>query len=166
MTMSNTTNSRQIYFNRVQLTDNKIQSLESTLQTQIPDGRYWYDATSGMWGTENGPTVGFVMAGLDLPNPMPADISGAGTGIFINGREIHLLDQQGLQQLLGQINPGRYWLDAQGNMGAEGQPAVVNLAMAMQMAQQQRTTGSVTHGYDSTYGGRGTLGNDGEGGSI
>lgn len=41
-----------------------------------------------------------------------------------------------------------------GNLGPEGGPAIVNLAAAIQAARRQ---GSVTHGYDSTYGARGTV---------
>ncbi len=104
---------------------------------------------------EGGPTAGFLFAGLDLPGPMPADVSGGGTDIFINGRELHPLDKEALAKIFGQTIPGRYWLDALGNLGPEGGAALVNLAAAMQAARQQD---SVTHGYGSTYGARGTLG--------
>jgi hypothetical protein len=135
-------------------------------QTRIGKGRYWYDKRCGAWGVENGPTVGFIMAGLDLPGPMPADISGGGTGIFINGREIHPMDQQGLQQLFGITYRGRYWLDAQGNLGVEGGPALVNIVAAIQDAQRRQAGGSTTHGYGSTGGARGTLARNGQGGHM
>lgn len=157
--------SRKVYFNRVQLTDQQVQSLESMLQSRIQDGKYWYDKTCGAWGVEGGPTAGFVFAGLELPGPMPVNISGGKTGVFINGREVHPLDQQGLEQLFGAAPAGRYWLDAQGNMGPEGGMAVTNLAMVISQAQSRQGGGSVTHGYGGT-GARGTLGSDGEGGSI
>ncbi|MBL8013267.1 MAG: hypothetical protein JNN05_05410 [Candidatus Omnitrophica bacterium] len=156
---------RKIYYNRVMLTDAQAGQLENLFQGHIPDGRYWYDKTSGAWGMEGGPTAGFVYAGMDLPGPMPADISGKGTGVFINGREIHPLDKQGLQQLFGSAPQGRYWLDAQGNLGPEGGVAVVNVAMAIAQVQSRQGGGSVSHGYPGT-GARGTLGSDGEGGSI
>jgi hypothetical protein len=35
-----------------------------------------------------------------------------------------------LQQLVGPVRPGRYWLDAYGNAGFEGGPPLVNLAQA------------------------------------
>ena len=154
----------KVYFNRVELTLNERQSLENMVQSKIQDGHYWYDKTCGAWGVENGPTAGFVTAGLELPGPMPSDISGGGTGIFINGREVHPLDKKGLEQLFGSAPQGRYWLDAQGNLGPEGGMALTNLAAAIAQAQS-RQGGSVTHGYGGT-GARGTLGSDSEGGSI
>ncbi|GAV19111.1 hypothetical protein MMIC_P0040 [Mariprofundus micogutta] len=53
---------------------------------------------------------------------------------------------------------GRYWLDAQGNLGAEGGPAITNIVAALQAVQRQQGGGSVTHGYGSTGGARGTVG--------
>ncbi len=156
---------RKVTFNRVQLSEQQLQALESMLQSKIQDGKYWYDKMCGAWGVEGGPTAGFVFPGMDLPGPMPSNISGGGTGVFINGREVHPLDKKGLEQLFGSAPAGRYWLDAQGNMGPEGGMPVVNLAMAIQKAQSRQGGGSVTHGYGGT-GARGTLGSDGEGGSI
>ena len=155
-----------VYINRVGLDPDKLKTLETMYQTRIGKGRYWYDKGCGAWGVENGPTVGFIMAGIDLPGPMPADVSGGGTGIFINGREIHPLDQQGLQQLFGITYRGRYWLDARGNLGVEGGPALVNIVAAIQDAQRRQAGGSTTHGYGSTGGARGTLAGDGQGGHM
>lgn len=157
---------REVYINRVKLDPEKLQSLESLHQTRIETGRYWYDGMCGAWGAENGPTVGFIMAGLDLGGPMPADISGGGTGIFINGREIHPLDQRGLQQLFGITYRGRYWLDAQGNLGVEGGPSIVNIVAAIPAAKRRQAGKSTTHGYGSASGARGTLAGDGRGGHM
>jgi hypothetical protein len=129
--------------------------MEIQYKTLLMDGRYWYDEKCGAWGVEGGPTLGFIFPGLDLPGPMPADISGGGTGIFINGREIHVQDQMALQQIFGVAIPGRYWLDAQGNLGVEGGMAIANLAAAMQAAAGQQ--------YGSAYGAGGTVGKDSEG---
>ena len=84
------------------------------------------------------------------------DISQGGTGIFINGREIHPMDQMALQQIFGTTIPGRYWLDAQGNLGPEGGGAIANLAAAIS-ASRGGQSGSVTHGYGKGYGSRGTV---------
>jgi hypothetical protein len=152
---------RSVLINRIRLAPDVLQALEATHQTRIEDGRYWYDAACGAWGVEGGPTAGFILAGLDLPGPMPADISGGGTGIFINGREIHPLDQAGLQQLFGVTYRGHYWLDANGNLGPVGGPAIANIVSAIQQAQaaqSQSSGGSVSHGYGSAYGARGTVG--------
>jgi len=149
--------SREVYVNRVRLDQQTLQALESQNQLPIADGRYWYDRYSGAWGVENGPTAGLVIAGLQLPGPMPADISGGGTGIFINGREIHPLDQQALYQLFGVTYQGNFWMDAQGYIGYLGGPAIANVLQAARAAQSSGG-GSVTHGYDSAGGARGTLG--------
>ena len=55
--------------------------------------------------------------------------------MFVNGRELHPRDAQALTQLFGAPpQPGRYWVDAQGNAGNEGGPAMVNL---VQLARQR-----------------------------
>jgi len=115
---------RQVYINRIKLDDATVQALETQYRVPIQNGRYWYDAICGAWGVEDGPTAGFIYAGLKLPNPMPVDISRGGTGIFINGREIHPLDQMAFQKFYGYTIPGRYWLDAHGNLGPEGGAAM------------------------------------------
>jgi hypothetical protein len=148
---------REVVINGVRLDDAKVGALETQYGIPIQSGRYWYDAACGAWGIEGGPTAGFIVAGLDLPGPMPAGISGGGTNIFINGREIHQQDQVALQNIFGYTIPGRYWLDAQGNLGPEGGAAITNLAMAMQAARESQSGGSVTHGYGKAYGARGTL---------
>jgi hypothetical protein len=49
------------------------------------------------------------------------------TGVFINGRELHPTDVAVLQMLLGQVYPGRFGVDGQGNAGYQGGPAFINL---------------------------------------
>ena len=149
---------RNVFINRVKLPSERVQQTERQYGTLIMDGRYWYDAKCGAWGVEGGPTLGFIFPGLDLPGPMPSDISGGGTGIFINGREIHVQDQMALQQIFGVTYPGRYWLDAQGNLGIEGGMAIVNLAAAMQAAAGRQ--------YGSATGAGGTVASDGQGGFM
>lgn len=149
---------RSVYINRVQLPSERVQQMERQYNTLIMDGRYWYDARCGAWGVEGGPTLGFILPELDLPGPMPADISGGGTGIFINGREIHVQDQMALQQIFGVTYPGRYWLDAQGNLGIEGGMAIANLAAAMRAAAGRQ--------YGSASGAGGTVASDGQGGFM
>lgn len=148
---------RLVYVNRVQLDLDSLQELEAQNDLPIADGRYWYDIDTGAWGVEGGPTAGLIYPDLPLPTPMPADISGGGTGIFINGREIHPLDQQALYQLFGVTYQGDFWMDSQGNLGSVGGPAIANILQASQAAQSAEGGGSVTHGYDSAYGARGTV---------
>ncbi len=146
---------RPVYINRARVGASLLRAVE-TKYGAIQDGRYWYDVACGAWGVEGGPAAGFLAAGLNLPSPMPVDISGGGTGIWINGREIHPLDQAALHQIFGTTIPGRYWLDAQGNLGPEGGAAIANLATAIQASRGGG--GSVTHGYGSAGGARGTVG--------
>ncbi|MEQ1504757.1 MAG: hypothetical protein ABMB14_21140, partial [Myxococcota bacterium] len=77
----------------------------------------------------------------------PAEASGGGagrtTGVFINGRELHPLDVQGLTAMLGAPPlPGRWWVDAQGTFGLEGQGPVGNV---LWIANQRRAQ------HDSDY---------------
>ena len=149
---------RQVYVNRVRLDAATLQAIESRGQVPIADGRYWYDVNTGAWGVEGGPTAGLINPGMPLPTSMPSDISGGGTGIYINGREIHPLDQQALYQLFGVTYQGNFWMDSQGYIGYVGGPAIANILQASQAARSSGGDGSVTHGYDSTYGARGTAG--------
>src|SRR5258705_6103519 len=85
---------------------------------------------------EGGPTLGFIPAGLDLGGALRADASGAtNTGVFIDGRELHPADVAGLQQITAVI-PGRYWVNALGFCGYEGNPIpIANLAVLAQAAR-------------------------------
>lgn len=134
-----------VFINGKPLTRGQVASFEQQYQTKLVDGRFWYDDKCGAWGIEGGPTVGFIHPSLPLPGPMPPNVSGGGTGIFINGRELHPIDRQVLVGMFGMAIPGRYWLDAYGNLGIEGGGFLVNLAAAAQQARQKVTqTGSGT----------------------
>jgi hypothetical protein len=120
------------------VTNEQMQAIQQRLgipeTAPIPPGRYWYDRFSGLWGMEGGPTMGQILPELDLGGPLQPDASGSGTGVFINGRELHLQEVAFLQQLFGYVIPGRYWLDWQGIGGFEGGPAAFNLRAAAQQA--------------------------------
>lgn len=109
-----------------------LAKLEAVYRTRLPDGAYWYDPACGAFGAWGGPVLVILPAGLNLGGPVPADASGGGTGVFVNGREIHAFDALYLQHLLGPIKPGRYFTDAYGNAGLEGGPIMVNLLQAAQ----------------------------------
>lgn len=126
--------SRNVIINRVRLDDATVQALEQAYRVQILDGAYWYDKACGAWGFEGGPTAGIILPGLDLGGPLRADASNGNTGVFVNGRQLHMQDVAGLRQLTGVVYPGRYWLDAYGNVGLEGGPVLVNLAVLAQQA--------------------------------
>lgn len=119
---------RQVVINGRKLSDETVSSLEIASGVRILDGSYWYDKACGAWGFAGGPTVGFILAGLDLGGPLRADASNGNTGVFVNGRELHFRDVVALRQLVGTVLPGRYWLDAAGNVGVEGGYFLFNLA--------------------------------------
>ena len=118
---------RSVYINRKKIDSETIIALEKQYRINILDGRYWYDRNSGLWGMEGGPTVGVVMPGLALGGNLPADAANGNTGVFLNGLELHAQDVRNLRMWVGQVNPGRYWMDAYGNVGYVGQPTLLNL---------------------------------------
>jgi hypothetical protein len=85
--------------------------------------------------------VGLGIAGLNIGGPLRVDASRGNTGVFINGRELHQMDVVGLQQL-GPVYRGRYWVDAYGNCGFEGGPALLNLVQVAR-AKRQASDGSI-----------------------
>ncbi|HPF26549.1 MAG TPA: hypothetical protein P5528_10620 [Steroidobacteraceae bacterium] len=103
-------------------------------------GVYWYDARSGAWGFDGGPTMGYLLPNMSLGGPLHAGASGGGTSVVVNGRTLHPYDLMALQMLVGNVYPGRYFLDASGNMGQEGGPPLANLLVLHQMfiAQQRQ----------------------------
>lgn len=121
----------------------------------VPDGDYWYDAASGLWGVIGGPTMGQMPPRLNLGGELQADASGGGTGVFINGRELHMTEVAYLRQLFGYTIPGRYWMNEMGIGGVEGGPAVFNLVAA---AQAQSGAGGYTR--------RGLFGSSGSDGNC
>lgn len=124
---------RNVTINGVRLGDDVLAALEQGTQVRIGDGEYWYDRACGAWGVKGGPMLGAILAGLELGGPLVADASGGGTGVFINGRELHPQDVLALQRL-GPVMPGRYWVDGFGNGGFEGGPAMFNLVQLAQRA--------------------------------
>jgi hypothetical protein len=118
---------RSVFINGARLSDQQLESIEQTYRESVPDGRYWYDRACGAWGMEGGPQAGIAVAGLDLGGSLRPDASNGNTGVFVNGRELHTLDVQRLSALVGNVIPGRWWVDARGNFGPDGWPMVGNL---------------------------------------
>lgn len=152
---------RKVVINRTELTSAELTTLEQQFGAALAEGQYWYDRACGAWGMEGGPTVGFVMPGLQVGGPLPADVSAGTTGVFINGRELHALDVAGLQQL-GPVWPGRYWVDAYWNCGYQGGPPLFNIAQIIQSQSAARKGGAWSHttkGFTNNI----TVGGDGAG---
>ena len=136
-----------VYVNGVELTPQQVQQLRVAYGAAAQPGRFWYDRINGSWGREGGPAEGFIHAGLKLGGPLRPDASHGDTGVFINGRQLHRVDVQRLS-LLGPVYPGRCWMDAQGNIGLEGQPAFANVFAA---ARALSGGGGRREGILSTY---------------
>jgi hypothetical protein len=111
---------RNVVINGQRPSDSELASVERTYRIHIADANYWYDLSTGAWGAQGGPTLGFIAPGLTLGGTLQPDASGGGTGVFVNGRELHPYDLAQLQQMTGPIAPGRYFITAQGLAGYEG----------------------------------------------
>lgn len=127
-----------------------LAQLERAYRSSIRPGRYWYDAVSGLWGFEKGPAAGQIQSGLALGR-LRSNASGGGTGIYLNGREIHPLERAYLVRLYGarNVRPGRYWMNARGIGGYEGGPAFFNLGASASSGRSMTgysTTGAVLGG--------------------
>ncbi len=129
--------------------------LEQRYGAQAIPGRYWYDSFSGLYGVEGQGTLGQLPAGLPLGGPLRADASAGTSGVFVNGRQLHMLEVQYLSQCT-QVIPGRYWMDAMGNGGVEGGGVLFNMAQLCAAARQRRggygSSGSWVGGDGTTSG--------------
>lgn len=141
LAQADATPGRDIHFNGAPLDPAGLQTLRQ-LEAHIGKvaaGRYWYDAASGGGGVWGGPAAAYLGPGLRLGGPLPAAASGGGdgrlTGVFVNGRELHPVDVAGLRQVLGDVEGGRWWWDAAGNVGKEGGPLVFNFYWVVQQRQ-------------------------------
>jgi hypothetical protein len=141
---------RQVVINGARLSDEQVRALEQRYNIAIQNGAYWYDSFSGAWGIQGGPLLGVGQAGLQVGGPLQADASNGNTGVFVNGRQLHMIDVVRLQQL-GPVIPGRYWIDAQGNYGFEGWPAIGNLLYLAQQASQN-SGGTINAASGTLYG--------------
>lgn len=126
----------QVIVNAVEVAERDLAHVSAVIGARPQEGRWWYDVRTGAFGASGGATVGFLPPGLALGGPLRADASGGGDGryggVFINGREIHPFDIAGLRRLIGQVIPGRYWVDAAGNFGYEGGGVLGNLLVLAQ----------------------------------
>jgi hypothetical protein len=120
-----------VVINNVTLTNAQITEIEKQYGVKPKPGNYWYDPKSGLYGV-----VGYQAYGYMQPNhrfgSMKRNSSNGNTGIFINGRELPTLEYSVWSYMVGSwIQPGRYWLDHQGNAGYEGNPTpTINLFVA------------------------------------
>src|SRR5437868_6629985 len=78
---------RCVIFNRTLLTPDQLHNFERMSGNKLPDGRYWYDKTAGLWGREGAGPFGTIQAGFELGGDSREDASQGRTGVFINGRQ-------------------------------------------------------------------------------
>lgn len=158
---------RGVVINGEPLGDEQVRTLESTYHVPLMSGRYWYDRATGWWGLEGGATAGVVTPGLSVGGPLAPDASRGGSRVFLNGRELDAVEANYLRTL-GPVIPGRYWVDAGGNVGVQGQAwAFTNLYALMQ--QRYGNRGPHRAGSGAFNGEGGCLyyhGKDATGGSI
>lgn len=133
--------SREVQVNGVTVSEIQLAELQARYRVPIEPGNYWYDARNGLWGQAGGPALGVIMPGEPLGGTLASNASGSGTGVFINGRELHAIDIQNLDRLFAafgtRTQPGRYWSNADGNFGAEGSAVPMGNFRVM-VAQLQR----------------------------
>ena len=120
-------------------------------------GDWWYDARSGLFGPRGGPAAAFMFPGHDFA-PLAADASSGDAPVFINGRQLPMAEVGVWAQLVGgPVMPGRYWFDAQGNVGYEGMPYPIgNLYL---LAQGRMAQGGSAGGGDNGWNTRFSSGN-------
>ena len=119
------------------------QAIESRTGLPLRPGRWWYDPRSGLWGAEGQGAAGFAPAGMDVGAPLPPQVSGGRAGVYFNGR--NLADPEiAWLRTLGPVWPGRYWLDASGNVGLEGQPLPFANLWLLAQARHNRASRSST----------------------
>jgi hypothetical protein len=117
-------------------------AIEQRTGVPLVPGRWWYDARSGLWGAEGQGPSGLAPAALPVEAPLGAAASAGRTGVFVNGRDLTVAEVRWLQSL-GPVWPGRYWLDAWGNVGLEGQ-AVPFVNLPQRAAAVAAATGAGT----------------------
>ena len=122
-----------VVINGVALSREQVDALSAQYGATPLAGRYWYDRSSGLYGVVGYQAFGFMLPGHDF-GTLDAAASAGDSNVFVNGRQLPQAEWLVWSQLLGyMIAPGRYWLDAQGNAGYEGNPvATENLYLAAQ----------------------------------
>ena len=113
------------------LSEVQLNEFEETYGQRPEPGNYWYDGKSGLYGAVGYQAFGFMLPGQSYGR-LSRTASNGNTGVFINGRELPVAEWLIWGQIVGApIQPGSYWLDAQGNAGYEGSDIpLINLYLA------------------------------------
>jgi len=135
-----------VFINGRELTAAQVGEMARTYGTPPQPGRWWYDPRSGLFGRVGEPVFGSVRPGHDF-GPLSANASRGTSGVYLNGRNLPPPEVALYSMLLGPIQPGRYWLDGQGNVGHEGNAMpVANLLVAAQVAGMMAQGGGAPAG--------------------
>lgn len=134
----------KVIINGNELSSEQLVQLENMYGVKAKPGNYWYDSSSGMYGLTGQAAYGFMYADHNF-GILDHNASNGNTDVVVNGRELPQEEWEVWSQVLGYwIQPGTYWLDANGNAGYEGNPyPVVNLYIA---ASQSGFTGNTGEG--------------------
>jgi len=108
---------RNVTVNGVALSDHEIATFEFYTETSIPDGKYWYDAQAGIWGEWHQPAKGWIQPNIPMTGTLAPDASAGNTRVFVNGRQLHMVDLQVLQANGVLLSPGQWWVDPTGAYG-------------------------------------------------
>jgi hypothetical protein len=143
-----------VFINGEELDTYTVQQLQQAAGFVIPRKRYWYDAYCGAWGFEGGPTLGVGVAGLPLGGQLKANASNGHSGTFINGRELPSQDVAVINSIISpyRVIPGRFLMDASGNVAYENGMYIGNLMQAYQAKHPTSSGRSRFGGYDSGIG--------------
>ena len=129
-----------VFINGVQLASPDLAELTATVGAAPVSGRYWYDATSGLWGLEGHGAGGVARTGLRTAAPLAAEASAGTSGAFVNGRQLPVTELTAVATLLGWPLPadsryiGHYTLDGEGALNSQKGRYLGNLAAAAKRA--------------------------------
>ncbi len=149
MTLTQAPPARDVAINGARLTGKRLEVLErlENRGARLPNGTYWYDSSTGAFGLWNGPTALWLPPGLDLGPPCPLTASGGRTNVVVNGRALHPLEALHLAAWIQRpLLPGRYRIDARGNLFLENGAFLANLFVLAAMAR-----GGASGSTDSTF---------------
>ena len=120
-----------VVINQVTLSEAQISELTRKYGIAPLPGNYWYDSMSGLYGAVGFPAYGFMMPGHRY-GTLKRNASKGNTQVIVNNRELPQDEWAVWSYMLGYwIQPGNYWLDANGNAGYVGVATpVVNLYQA------------------------------------
>ncbi|MEZ5455583.1 MAG: hypothetical protein R3F04_05650 [Lysobacteraceae bacterium] len=134
--------SAQVVLNRTPVEATTWARIVAQLGFVPSQGSYWYDPRSGAWGLEGESTAGFIDAGLHV-SPLPSDASRGHTGVFVNGRELSTAEVDRFGNAGIRMSKGRWWLDADGIGGIEGEGPLFNLFTLDQRERARRGMASI-----------------------